>query len=247
MDEKDLLLRHMEDLAERALKTGHAASRFLTPAEAQNIAAHFSLRREITFLLDGGYEEAERVRAIFLNPNWGEYDRTDLFHALKIEIRSQDTLGHRDILGAVMALGIERNTIGDIIETPSLLICLPEISGYIMDTLKKAGHVGLKLYNIPLHDIPAKKEDLTLISNSVVSLRLDVILCAAYGLSRNKALNLIQSERVSLNHEVCKQPAKELYEGVLLSVRGLGRAKLLEIGGTSKKGRIFVRIGLYKH
>ncbi len=245
MKEKDILIRHMEDLAEKALKTGSASSRFLTPAEAGYTGTYFSHRKDISFSLDGGYEGAERVRAVFLNPDWGKCSRTDLFCALKIESRPQDPLGHRDILGAVMALGIERNTIGDIIETPAALICTPEISGYIMDSLKKAGRIGIKLSEFPLTDIPAKTENLKIKLNTVASLRLDVILCAAYGLPRSKAVSLIQSERVSLNHELCKQPAKELSEGVLLSVRGLGRAKLLDIGGESRKGRRFVRIGVY--
>jgi RNA-binding protein YlmH len=76
-------------------------------------------------------------------------------------------------------------------------------------------------------------------------MRLDAVLSAAFGLSRTKAAELISSGRVSLDHLPCLQPAKELSEGALLSVRGLGRVKLLEIGGVSKKGRVFVRIGLY--
>jgi len=76
-------------------------------------------------------------------------------------------------------------------------------------------------------------------------LRLDAVLCAAFGLSRGRASELIAAGRASLNHLPCLQPSKELDEGALLSVRGLGRAKLLEVGGVSKKGRLFVQIGLY--
>jgi RNA-binding protein YlmH len=123
----------MEDLAEKDAKSGCTASRFLTPTEAQSVTVHFSRRRDIALSFDGGYEGAERTRAIFLNPDWGEYKRSELFAALKIEHRPQDTLGHRDILGALMALGIERDTICDIIseENSKALLCLPELGGYI--------------------------------------------------------------------------------------------------------------------
>ncbi|MDR0325803.1 MAG: RNA-binding protein [Oscillospiraceae bacterium] len=258
MEQKDLLLGHLEDLAGKAIKTGCAASRFLTPAEQRDAALHFRHGRgrkgivDITF--DGGFEEAERTRAVFLNSDYakrtlgvGECDWDTLFAALKIEWRPQDTLGHRDILGAIMALGIERDTIGDIIceDRCATLVCLPEMSGYIAENLTKAGRVSVSVSAIGLNALPVRHEDLTLITDTVASLRLDAVLSAAFGLSRTKAAELIESDRVSLNHQPCLQSAKELTEGALLSVRGLGRAKLLEVGGTSKKGRIFVKIGLY--
>lgn len=248
METKDLLLGHMEDLAAKAVKTGMVASRFLTPAEAESVAAYFTRRHDVELSFDGGYEGAERVRAVFLNPDWGEYDRNTLLTALKIECRPQDKLGHRDILGALMALGIERDTIGDIVaETPpAILVCLPELGGFIIENLVQAGRVGVSVSAISLSEIPPRSENLRIITDTVASLRLDSVLCTAFSLSRSKASDIISSGRVNLNHTLCLQPAKELREGALLSVRGLGRARLLEVGGVSKKGRIFIRVGLFK-
>jgi len=242
----------MEDLAAKAAKAGFAASRFLTPAEAHNVAAHFARRRDIalgadfSLAFDGGYEGAERVRAIFLNADWGEYDRSELFTALRIEIAPRESLGHRDILGAAMALGIERAAIGDIFDSPLALLCLPELSAYIAENLIKAGRIRVKLSNMDLSVLPAKAENLIVKTDTVASPRLDAVLSTAFGLPRSKAANLIEAGRVSLNHEVRLQPSKEVCEGALLSVRGMGRAKLLEVGGTSKKGRVFIKMGLYK-
>jgi RNA-binding protein YlmH len=98
---------------------------------------------------------------------------------------------------------------------------------------------------IDLDELPINQEELTVKTDTVASLRLDAVLCTAFGLSRTKAAELIEAGRVNLDYHPCIQPAKELNEGALLSVRGLGRAKLLETGGVSKKGRIFVRIGVY--
>jgi len=242
----DLLISHMEDLAAKAVKTGCAASRFLTPAEANSIGEYFKYKR-VSLHFDGGFEDAERVRAVFLNPEWGECERSDLLAALKIGYRHQDTLGHRDILGALMALGIERDTVGDIVGTgnTAVLVCLPELSGYITENLIRAGRVGISISEIGLDELPEKQEELTTKTDTVASLRLDTVLCAAFGLSRTKAAELIAAGRVSLDHAPCLQPAKELGEGALLSLRGMGRARLLEIGGVSRKGRIFVKIGLY--
>ena len=83
------------------------------------------------------------------------------------------------------------------------------------------------------------------VTKAVASLRLDAVLCAAFGLSRAKGAELISAGTVSLDHQPCLQPSKEISEGALISVRGMGRARLLEIGGTSRKGRVFIKIGLY--
>ena len=246
MELMDLLIAHMDDLAEKAAKTGYAASRFLSPAEARYVEAHFR-NKHAALSFDGGYEGAERVRTVFLNPDWGECGRARLFAACKIKYRTQDTLGRRDILGALMALGIERDTIGDIIAGDgfSALVCLPELGGYITENLTKAGRAGVTVSEIGFDELPARQEELIEKTDTVASLRLDSILCVAFGLSRAKAVEIIAEGRVSLNHLLCLQPAKELPAGALLSVRGLGRARLLEVGGLSKKGRIFVRIGVY--
>lgn len=237
----------MEDLALKAIKTGCAASRFLSPSEAAEVAARFSRRRDVELCLDGGYENAERVRAIFTNPDWGSYDRSDLFAALEITYRPQDVLGHRDILGALMALGIERDTVGDIAveQPPATLVCLPEMSAYISDNLTKAGRTGVSVSQIALDGLTVKTENLSIKTDTVASLRLDAVFSAAFGLSRGRATEMIAAGLVSLNHKTCLLPAKEVSEGAVLSIRGLGRAKIVETGGVSRKGRIFIKIGLY--
>ena len=245
--ENDILIAHMNDLARKAVKEGFAASKFLTPAESQSVSEHFSRRKDAILNVDGGFEGAERTRAVFMNPDWGEYERTDLFTALKVAHRPQDTLGHRDILGALMALGIERETVGDIIvdEAGAALVCLPELGKFIIENFTKAGRVGLVVSVIGLDELPVREEELTIITDTVASLRLDAVLCTAFRVSRAKAAELILTGRVSVNHQVCLRTDKEVRVDSLLSVRGLGRAKLLEIGGLSRKGRSFIRIGMY--
>ena len=71
MEQQDFLFGRMEDLANKAAKTGVAASRFLTPAEVKYIENEFSRRNDILLSFDGGYDGAERVRAVFRNPAWG--------------------------------------------------------------------------------------------------------------------------------------------------------------------------------
>ena len=247
MDSNDMLIARMNDLANKATKSGYAASKFLTPAEAQSVTEYFTRRRDVVLTFDGGFEGAERTRAVFTNTDWGEFDRAELLAALKITHRPQDTLGHRDILGALMALGIERETIGDIIidEGLAALVCLPELSGYITENFTKAGRVGFELSQTSLDELLAREEELTIKTDTVASLRLDAVVSSAFGISRTKAAELIVAGRVSLNHQICEKADKEVGENALLSIRGLGRTKLLEVGGVSRKGRMFIKIGIY--
>ena len=246
MDELNLLLAQMDDLSVKADKIGVSASRFLTPSETQSVADHFKYKHvDVSF--DGGFGDAERTRAVFVNADWGVCVRDELFTALDVSFRPQDTLSHRDILGAIMALGIERDTVGDIVceDNRAALVCLPELGGYIAENLTKAGRVGVAVTEITLSTLPMQSEELIIKTDTVASLRLDVMLCAAFGVSRTKAASLISSGLVSLDHRQCVQPTKDVPEGSLLSVRGLGRAKVLEVGGMSRKGRIFVQFGVY--
>jgi RNA-binding protein YlmH len=247
INENDILIARMNDLAGKAVKNGFAASKFLTPAESQSVAEHFLRRRDATLILDGGFDGAERTRAVFTNPDWGTYKRADLFAALKVTFRPQDTLGHRDILGALMALGVERETIGDIVVKGSFaaFVCLPELYSYIAGSLTKAGRVGLDVSTIRLDKLPGHEEELTIKTDTVASLRLDAVLSAAFGLSRTTAAELITTGVVSVNHQNCLRPDKEVGEQSLLSVRGYGRAKLMEVGGVSRKWRTFIKIGVY--
>ena len=89
------------------------------------------------------------------------------------------------------------------------------------------------------------EEELTIKTDTVASLRLDAVLSSAFGISRTKAAELILAGRARLNHQICEKTDKEVGENVLLSIRGMGRAKLLEVGGVSKKGRSFIKIGIY--
>ncbi|MCL2425070.1 MAG: YlmH/Sll1252 family protein [Oscillospiraceae bacterium] len=246
--DSNILIARMDDLATKAIKIGVAASKFLTPADATNVVEHFTHRRDVSLCFYGGFDGAERTRAIFTNPDWGECERTKLFTALKISYRVQDTLGHRDILGALMALGIKREALGDIVvdESFSLFICLPEMATFITENFTKAGRVGLQISQVGLDEIPDCEEDLTIKTCTVASLRLDAVLSAAFGVSRTKATELIATKQVSLNHQICEKNDREVGENSLLSVRGMGRVKLLEIGGISRKGRSFIKVGIYE-
>jgi RNA-binding protein YlmH len=248
MEEWHPLEAHMEDLARRAFKTGIACSKFLTPAEGQVVRRRFVSRQDVLLKLDGGYDGAEREVAIFLRPELGAVYRADEYLAvLQIKYRAKDTVSHRDVLGALMALGIERAVVGDILCEPgqTALICLKPMAAYLTEHLKKVGKAGVEVFPASFSDLPEKHEELTIKTATVASLRLDAVLCAMFRISRSRASELIAAQKVSLNYAPAVNPSKEVPDNAVLSVRGMGRALLISKGGFSKKGRIIIEFGLY--
>lgn len=239
--EEAYLLAHMEDLARKAQKIGVACSRFLSPAEAAAVSRSFERRRDISFSLDGGYEGAERKIAVFVQPDWGSYQREDAITALRLRYRTQDSLSHRDILGAFMALGMERSVIGDIhASNPGFLVCIASSAPFILTQLTQAGRVGIKLTVLPLDELAAEPEEQCIQRDTVASLRLDAVLAACFRISRSEAAMAIERGLVQCNHELQTQGTRLVQEGDVLSLRGKGRVTISEIGSSSRKGRIWI-------
>lgn len=247
MDETKLLLTHMEDLAQKALRQGAAHSGFLTPAAAAQVQATYSNRRDVSLLLDGGFAGAERPIAVFLQPDWGAYEQADALCALAITYRRQDEVRHKDILGAVLGLGLSRDVLGDIVVQPGAahLVCLAKVTGFITQQLDKVGRVGVEIVEIPLQNLPDLAPRLTEKQLTVASMRLDAVVAAAFHCSRGDAAGAILAGRVQLAHRECLNTAKQVRQGEIVSVRGWGRIKVLAINDLSRKGRQRIVLGYY--
>ena len=208
---------------------------FLTPAQAAQ-------ERNPNVIFDGGFAEAERVVAYTDGP------REKYLAAIKLSFRLQDELSHRDILGAVLALGLDRRVLGDIFVQPgaAYLVCLPHVVGFITENLIKAGRIGLRTEQISFDDLPALHKSLREQRGTVASMRLDGIIAEVYNCSRGIAGELLRQGLVRLNHEECTKGTRLVQEGDLIAIRGKGRVKILEVGGETRKGRRWVVFGRYE-
>jgi len=236
--------KRLLDLSDRAFRKNIAcATAFLDPAELA--AAHIITRadKQAKTLFVGGYPDAERKRLFFL-PDYLEeeffpYDEYISAIYAKCPFGSPT---HRDWLGSLMGLGIKRETLGDILVCGDFayIICTPQIAPFISENLTKIGRFGVKCEICSLSDIKAPEPEFDTVTGTVASLRADALTSLAFGISRTAAAELIRDGRLSLNHIEQTNPAAEISEGDLLSLRGYGRAKLSALGGTSKKGRQFI-------
>lgn len=228
------LIPHLRDLERR-----RGAGNFLTPAQAAEVKRVFGGR----VALEGGFAQAERVIPIF-----DEHAAPEQYlAAVHLRFRAQDTLGHRDILGAVLGLGLERSVLGDICagEGEAWLVCLARMADFIAENLAKAGKIGVRAERIPLNALPDVTTQLREQRGTVASLRLDAVLAEAFRCSRGTVEEWLAQGLVQLRHEECRDGAKQVREGDIISVRRKGRVQLLQAGETTRKGRIWVTIGHY--
>lgn len=239
-----LLISRALDLAKRAdLRGGYEFTDFLTPAQRGLLSGVQELRQICSLSFDGGYAEAERSVAILCS--YGiEYTVPAPIVALEL-VTKGEPLGHRDILGALMALGIKREKLGDIIAAaePPIFLCSDVIAPYIIDHFDRAGRNSVSIRYGTLDSIPAPKTVEK--SASVMSLRLDSVVAEGFGMSRTKAAELVRSGVVSLNWQVCESPAKSIDAGDRISAKGFGKFCIAEVGGQSRKGRTFIKIEKY--
>lgn len=159
---------------------------------------------------------------------------------------ADDKLTHRDYLGALMNLGIRRETIDDIIcgDNIAYIFCIDTVAQFICNELLTVKHTTVRTEEVPPEacDIEPEIEEVKV---NVASERLDVVIAAVYGFSRNMASRLVMAERVSIDGKVVTKESVNLKIGSKVSVRRYGKFVYGGIDGTSKKGRLYVKIGKF--
>ena len=248
--ETEALLRRMEDLARRSEKTAAVThSGFLTPAEGHSVEQWALRGTDCTVLLHGGGPDCERRAAFFL-PGWMEpegFDPGESLCALELTARFGSP-GHRDYLGAILGLGVGREWIGDILVEGerAWVYCLPSVKSHLLLSLDKVGRWGVRTREVPLDQVPGRKREQREETFSVRSLRLDAVCAGMFRLSRTAAAEAIGQGLVQLNYEETTKPDAPVRAGDVLSLRGKGKGEVLEAGEKeSRKGRLFVRTGVY--
>ncbi|MBR4548542.1 MAG: hypothetical protein IKO83_01325 [Oscillospiraceae bacterium] len=241
--EEHELLRRAEDLCERCGRSGSlCASHFLTPAERVRLERWAKTRPDCRLLFSGGHPDCERTVAFFL-PDYLEPDWLDLNEHIKaLELATAfGSPGHRDYLGALLGMGIDREWLGDIWvkDNTAVVFCLPGVERHLL-SIDKVGRCTVRTRSLLLEEVPAPERRVKEKSFSVQSLRLDAVVGGLFDLSRTEAARQIAAGNVSLNYELTEKTDSPVREGDILSLRGHGKGKIIGTGGTSRKGRLFV-------
>lgn len=198
-------------------------------------------------LFFGGCEGAGRVMLgvfpDFLDPDPSAFPIT----AIRFTYRESAQLTHRDFLGTLMAAGIKRDVLGDIVcECGSTVVFVAEeMAAFIASSVTKVGGEGVRV-DCPYEGEVTIRQTFSELSDTVASPRLDAVLRAALRVSREEAARRIEAGLVSVNHLPCLSVSAEIKVGDTLSVRGSGRFLVDAVGPKTKKGRWIVQIRRYE-
>ncbi len=254
MNEDSILKARLKDLATRSYKQNvYTYTGFLTPAELSLLE---DIREDIRFVdyeTFGGYELADRQMVGFGSEETLGYEGQWPITIIKVEPlidKFADELTHRDFLGAVMNLGIERNVFSDILVKDSkraYIFASDTISEFIVDNLTKIKHTNVKVSVVEpdsdnMDDLKPVLVDMDVI---VASPRFDAIVGAVTKLSRSEALNQFKAKKVTLNGRLCERNSMTLKDGDIFSIRGYGKYRYCGAGQETRKGRVYVKLKKY--
>ena len=241
--EDKILVSHLLDIDFRANEKGIVLSGdFLDLNRASMIeSANKYFSCDLHFF--GGYDDAER-KVIYFLPDEKETEYNDL---CLLTSGLSAPLSHREILGSLMSLGIDRKLIGDILinERKVQIIAKKEISGFIVQNFLRAGRVKLSFDVSDIDNLQTPEKNIKKITGTIKTLRLDSIISLAFGISRSTAKEFIGASKVFVNDKSILKSDFTIKEGDKLTLRGKGKAVLKEIGDLSRKERIFVTIDRY--
>lgn len=242
--EKKIEIRKVLDKAEIVLNNHITQTTdFLDPYETYLAKSVLNSFTDIKYLVKGGYDESER-KIIIIYPEY-------IFKEdIEVSITSLNITGdlkgieHKDYLGSILSLGINRNKLGDILvyEDHGLVIAKKEITDFILYNLEKIKNKNVKSSIFSTEDIIPPELNYKIRKEFLSSLRLDTIISSVFNLSRKDSLSLINSGDVKVNFEEIDKPSREIEQGDMISVKKLGRFILYKTFGKSKSGRIICEI-----
>jgi RNA-binding protein YlmH len=250
MDEKDLLLKRFCEMANRSYGSGiYIFTDFLGLAEQTVFSEAKSSFWGVKYTEFGGALGAERVVVRFGDEESLGYTEDFPIVCIKAEPVSQkfaDKLTHRDFLGAILNLGIDRSKLGDIpiLDNVGYIFAKEEIAPFIISELRKVKHTDMKLSIVDalpegeLYKTERRK-------GQAVGERIDAVVAKIFNLSREGAKSLFAKRQVFVSGRLCENTSYIPKKNEVISVRGHGRFIYLGYETTSKKGKLNIEVEVY--
>lgn len=244
----ELFCRQIMDYKERVEERNtYVLTDFMNPHEASVASSLIGKNNEVQIAFFGGIENAEMVRAI-LYPHTFEVSKED-FSISVMEVRYPGKfvkISHRDVLGALMHLGLKRELYGDIVveDDAAYFACISNMADYLLANLKTVGRGSVQVKKT--EKTITHKQEYRSVLLSVASFRLDLIIAEAFHLSRKEASSYIQSNFVKVNYKEVVQSNYLCHNMDIISLRRHGRVKFVDLDKINKKGKHVIEVWFYK-
>ena len=262
--EKDILIARLEDALSKVERGSVAVLPFLTPRDCRRVERELRHRGLWSMSwLWGGYPSAERA-CLFLLPDFflpalpdsaPNCSAEDMRAVLEEEIEESVSavritgsgfckLSHRDFLGAVLGLGLERDALGDLAmqnEQEAVLFCPAKLVPFLTTNLVKVRTDSVRCVPYVPDDSFWDGRKYQPVSDTVASERLDCVIAALCNLSRESAQIAVRSGIVEVDYEPVERVDFLLSPPCTISVRGEGKFVLRSFDGETRKGRLRLR------
>lgn len=247
--EESFFRKRITELADTCFQKSIPTHSWFLNADEQSVLESMHLSAAgARMVLDGGFDASERKAACFL-PDYMDAVPEDLFSFLKIapvQPKFADELTHRDFLGALMNLGMERKVFGDICVSDNCahLVILSNAKETVLKELTSVKHTTVTVTEEPRESFASVLRT-EILDVNCASLRADSLISSVWRFSRTRAKELFAAEKVFRNGASLTDGSAFLKPGDLVSVRGYGRFRLLPESRETKKGRLYVRVELF--
>lgn len=255
MNEIELTRNRMIDLSRMSYERGiYTFSDFLTLAEQSDLI-DVSRAGELYlphYEIYGGYDDAERVMVRFGTEEDLGYTQPWPISCVRIsplQAKFAEELSHRDVLGSLMNIGIERKLLGDIIISNSLhniafVFAEEHIADTICHELTRIRHTSVLTTIIDNPD-DFPKPSYAEKNLQVKSERIDLIISHVFNLSRSQTAELFVAGKIFINGRQMSNESHTLLANDIVSVRGFGRFIYKGVTGTTRKGNLNVSISVH--
>ncbi|MGE5702235.1 MAG: RNA-binding protein [Clostridia bacterium] len=220
---------------------------FLDPRQLE-IMESLTSQADVRVDASGGFDGAERVR-VLIYPPYFEIEQQD-YQMVLTEIRGDQRflkLSHKDVLGALLHIGLKREKFGDILldESGCQVVLAREVFDFIRLQVTQIHRLPVELVEVDWDELRVPEKQLVTKQVTLPSLRLDALIGEVHNLSRAKAVVPIRAGKVKVNWKITEDPSHAVKTGDVVSVGGFGRFLILETGGPTKSGRLRMTVGLY--
>ena len=249
MEKEELFEKRMMELGKKAYYRVMLTFSDFLDLNQQNILHSLSFRdigvKAETF---GGYETAERQMAAFV-PEALSYEQDYPIVCIKVSPLNKkfaEALTHRDYLGAILNLGIERSKVGDILldEEGGYIFCQESMADFLTGELVRIRHTSVQARRLmEEEDLPTPRRET--VSGTVASPRLDSVIALAFNSSRSSILGLIEGGKVFINGKCVVSNGTPVKDGDIVSVRGKGKFQFGSVTNKTKKNRYHVILYRY--
>lgn len=251
-NEKEIqqLKNRFRDLADKAFSQNmFTFTGFLGLSEQE---VFWQMEKELSYagiVLWGGADSTDRKLVRFGSAEELGYEvpfPVACVHIKPLISKFADMLSHRDFLGALMNLGIERSTLGDIRvgDKEAYLFCLDSIAPFVCENLTQVKHTHVRCEVVDAAEEMAEEEPKKVVVQ-VASMRVDAVIAKVYNKSRESCLELFRTQKVYVDGRLCENNSRQLKPLETVNARGYGKFQVLGEGRETRKGKLALEVAVY--